>query len=88
MEGEAAVEAMRGHLGSLLPEQLIQDAYGTPTPITRVPTQHLAKLQAKVWCRLPKTIAAISNGTEAKITDQDIVTARAVSWLSTRLSKS
>ncbi|KAL1592376.1 hypothetical protein SLS60_011455 [Paraconiothyrium brasiliense] len=85
-EGQQAMRAMRHHLETLLPRELIQDEFGNPVAIEQVSSQHLAKLQGKVWRELPQKIATASISVDGEITDEFIITAHSVRYLAKLLS--
>ncbi|KAF1980244.1 hypothetical protein BU23DRAFT_625395 [Bimuria novae-zelandiae CBS 107.79] len=85
--GHRAMKAMRDHLKFLLPKELIQDEYGISVPVEAVSSQHLAKLQAMVWRELPAIVARNFTRFEGVTTEQDLIAARSVYWLSECISR-
>jgi hypothetical protein len=86
-EGQQAMQAMRDCLKILLPQELVQDEFGTAIAIEAVSSQHLAKLQGKVWRELPKMVATAANGVHGNTTEECIVAAQSVHYIARALSE-
>ncbi|KAJ4360124.1 uncharacterized protein N0V89_000684 [Didymosphaeria variabile] len=79
-EGQQAMQAMRQRLETLLPRELIQDEFGNAVPVEQVSSQHLAKLQGKVWCELHRCV-------DGEITEECIIAANSVRYIAKAFSK-
>ncbi|OAG01561.1 uncharacterized protein CC84DRAFT_1221051 [Paraphaeosphaeria sporulosa] len=86
-EGQAARQIMRNHLNSLLPRELVQDEFGTVVSMDKVSSQHLAKLQGKVWRELPLMVALTANGVDGEITTESIIAVQSVCYIADLISK-
>ncbi|KAF1844194.1 uncharacterized protein K460DRAFT_419139 [Cucurbitaria berberidis CBS 394.84] len=58
MPGKESANALRSSLYNHLPLHLITDEYGEVTPLNDILSNHLPKLQAKLWRELPQLLAA------------------------------
>lgn len=86
--GQPAKLVMRNHLETLLPRELVQDEFGTVVTVNELSSQHLAKLQGKVWRDLPLMVAMTTKEVHGEVTKECIMTAQAVCYISELLSKS
>ena len=88
MDGHTAVQALRNHLNSLLPHQLVQDEFGTAVTMDEVPCQHLAKLQGKVWRELPLMVAMTAKAMDGEVTTESLIAVQSVHYIAQLFHKS
>ncbi|KAF9734504.1 hypothetical protein PMIN06_002376 [Paraphaeosphaeria minitans] len=87
VEGQTARQVMRSHLKSLLPRELVQDEFGTVVSMDEVSSQHLAKLQGKVWRELPLMVNLTANGNDSELTIETIIVVQSVYYIAKIFSK-
>jgi hypothetical protein len=86
-EGQQAMQAMRDYLKILLPQDLVKDEFGTAIAMEAVSSQHLAKLQGKVWRELPKMVATAATGVDGSTTKECIIATQSVYYIARALSE-
>lgn len=87
-DGHAAKQALRNQLDSLLPRELVQDAFGTAVAIDEVSSQHLAKLQGRVWRELPLMVSLMSKKIDDEVSIGSLIAVQSVCYIAELFSKS
>lgn len=85
---QQATKAMRDTLDLLLPLELVENEFGDAVSIEAVSSQHLPKLQAKIWRDIPKIRAADNNEVSKEFTKESVIVAQSVRYIAEALSDS
>lgn len=80
-DGEDSDQEMRDYLWASLSGQFIQDEYGDVEDISRISSQHIPKLQAKLWRESPKAAAKVSSFETKNMTDDHMIVAKWVAMI-------
>ncbi|KAH7128248.1 hypothetical protein B0J11DRAFT_578480 [Dendryphion nanum] len=80
-------DEFRAYVKTMLPRQLIRDRYDEVQPVGDLEAQHLARLQSKLWCELPRGQAATQVFSNWKASAMELGAAKTISGIGKYLSE-